>query len=74
MPFKKLSDKQKYNTSYYQKNRERLLEYRKLRREKDRQLWKEWNIRKKNKERKERINKGQIYTSKSVFRKKSPYT
>jgi len=67
--------KHQYNKEYwqlyYKRNRKRLLNYRKLRREKDRENWRNWYKRKKIKEmekrRKEKIRMGQVYTPKKIY-------
>jgi len=68
MPFKNLEDKKRYNKLYYWKNRKKLKAYRKLRKEQDKKIWQKWWTKKKDKIRKEKINLGQIYKSKSIYR------
>ncbi|MHA1842383.1 MAG: hypothetical protein ACTSYW_10455 [Candidatus Heimdallarchaeota archaeon] len=68
MPITDPEKRKKYWQKYYKKHRKRLLAYRKNRREKDREIWREWYQRKKDKERKEKIKLGQIYKPKSVYK------
>lgn len=66
-PARKREYMQKYNPEYYGKNRSDILEYRRGRRKKDNENWKRYYLKKKNEERKEKINLGQIYKSKTVY-------
>jgi len=56
-----------YHRKYYDEHREERLEYRKGRREKDNENWRKWNDKKKDGERKEAINSGTVYKSRTMF-------
>jgi len=68
MPYKDPNDKKKYNKSYYWRHRKRLRAYARQRREEQRKAWQKWYAKKKDKERREKINFGQIYKPKSAYR------
>lgn len=53
-----------YNSQYYEENRDRLLEYRKGRREKDRENLEKWR-------RKKKIRTGSVYKTKTSL---NPYS
>ena len=64
MPFKKLEDKEKYNYKYYRKNRKQILNQQKFKRAEKHRDWKNWYLKKKNLERKAKIQSRQIYKPK----------
>ena len=67
MPYSKKEDLKKHNKKYYKKNREKILLKQQLSIEKRRENWRRWYLKKKDKERKEKIKSGQIYKPKLVF-------
>ena len=66
-PNKKTEYMKGYNPKYYGENKERILKYRKERREKDKENWRKWWGKQLDKIRKEKIKEGTIYKRKSMF-------
>ena len=56
----------KYNSIYFAENKKQIMEKRRLNKEKNRQNWKKWWLKKKNQERKDKIRSGQIYKPKII--------
>jgi hypothetical protein len=67
-PQKRREYARNYHREYYNKHKDERLEYRKSRRKQDNNNWKQWKLRKKNTERKEKIRLGDIYKPKKIYR------
>lgn len=63
-PTKRLEYAREYHEKYYKEHHDERLEYRKSRRAEDRELWRQWAVRKKNTERKNKMRAGMIYKPK----------
>lgn len=60
-PLKRIKYAIQYNKKYYADNRQDLLEYRKTRKDEDREAWRRWYLKKKDEKRKAAIKTNTVY-------------